>query len=485
MSFKCVLINPIQLVCPPFGLLSIGAVLESLGWDVAVRELPSRHTVNYSDHIETLVSHLKEKNPDLIGITCMAAQRSEVMKIIAGIRREGLKGSIVVGGVHASFMPEEVMSWGPDYVVIYEGEETIAELADVLKGIRPASSVRGLYYRDSGCVKFTGPRGPVEDLSILPLPAYHLVDRRRFTTRRSEIRGRWSRSGWVMTSRGCPSTCTFCSAHRMFGKRVRYRTIGHVFGEIGLLVRDYGIETLVLIDDTFTVNRGFVEEFCFRIRKEYPQMLWNCQARVNFFDDEYAALFRESNCIQVDFGVESGSQKVLDRLRKGIRVEDTVRAFDACRKHGLRTVATIMVGNPGETLEDLEMTGRLLKKIRPDFYAAYYTTPFPGTGLYEEAVKRGLIGGAERYWHQDETPVPLSCVDRDVLEKYVSRFTRLNIVKNYLFNPVFLFDMFRFSVSNPALALRIVANLASGNSKKALTLIADSVYFRKQENFAS
>jgi radical SAM superfamily enzyme YgiQ (UPF0313 family) len=144
-----------------------------------------------------------------------------------------------------------------------------------------------------------------------------------------------------------------------------------------------------------------------------------------------------------------------------------------------------MVGNPGETLEDLEMTGRLLKKIRPDFYAAYYTTPFPGTGLYEEAVKRGLIGGAERYWHQDETPVPLSCVDRDVLEKYVSRFTRLNIVKNYLFNPVFLFDMFRFSVSNPALALRIVANLASGNSKKALTLIADSVYFRKQENFAS
>jgi len=480
VSFKCVLVNPVQLVCPPFGLLSIGAVLESEGCKVSVKELPSRQTANYQDHVTALIRDIKESEPDIIGITCMAAQRSEVMGIIGDIKKAPLRGRVIVGGVHASFMPEEIMSWGADHVVVYEGEETIVELLDAVNGKRPLSSVKGIYYRDAGVVKFTGIRGPVEDLSKLPLPAYHLVDRSRFTTRRSEIRGRWSKSGWVMTSRGCPSSCTFCSAHRMFGKRVRYRKIDHVFAEIDLLVKNYDIETLVLMDDTFTVSRSYVAEFCKRVKIDHPRILWDCQARVNFFDEEYAKVLKESGCIQVDFGVESGSQKVLDRLKKGIKVEQTIKAFDICRKYGLRTVATIMVGNPGEGVEDLELTGKLLKRIRPDFYAAYYTTPFPGTDLYEEARSGGLIPGTDRYWHQDATPVSLSGIDIKTLESYVRRFTRLNILKNYVMNPAFVYDMLCFSALNPGLASRVAYNLFTGNSKRALSLITNSVYFNKQ-----
>ncbi|MCM8790581.1 MAG: B12-binding domain-containing radical SAM protein [Candidatus Omnitrophica bacterium] len=477
---KCVLINPVQLVCPPFGLLQIASVLEAAGCLVKVRELQAPQTADYGKQIDATIEYLHNEDPDIIGITCMAAQRFEVRSMIRKIRESSLRGRIIVGGVHASFMPEEVMSWGADFVVIYEGEETILELLDVIRGNMSPESVLGVYYREGSAIIKTSPRGPVEDLSKLPLPAYHLVDRRRFTSRRGEIRGRWSRSGWIMTSRGCPSTCTFCSAHKMFGKRVRYRSMDHIFSEIALLVTNYRIETLVLMDDTFTVNRNFVAEFCKRIKKEYPRMFWNCQARVNLFDDEYAKLLKNSNCIQVDFGVESGSQKVLDRLKKGIKVEDTIRAFEACRKYGLRTVATIMVGNPGEDVDDLEMTKKLLRRIRPDFYAAYFTTPFPGTDLYEEAKNKGVLDSEERYWHQDATPVPFSEIDIKELERYVRKFTNLNIVKNYLFNPVFLFDMLYFGITNPSVAAKIAFNIAMGNSKKALSLVANSVYFKME-----
>jgi radical SAM superfamily enzyme YgiQ (UPF0313 family) len=191
-------------------------------------------------------------------------------------------------------------------------------------------------------------------------------------------------------------------------------------------------------------------------------------------------MLKDAGCIQVDFGVESGSQRVLNRLKKRIEVENTVCAFDACRKTGLRTLATIMVGNPDEDEKDLEKTRLLLRRIRPDFSAAYYTTPFPGTELYEEARKKGLIGDPERYWQQYTKPVPMSRVENGLLEKALRDFTSLNVARNYLLNPLFLLDMARFCVLNPALAARITLNLLRGHVEKALFMVTNSLYFKRQ-----
>jgi radical SAM superfamily enzyme YgiQ (UPF0313 family) len=458
----------------------IASVLESKGYTVEIKELPSRIIVNYQKSVENLIKHLRKEDPELIGITCMAAQRDEACNIVKAIKSSGLSGKVVVGGVHASFMPEEVMGWGSDYAVLNEGEETLIELLEVIEGKKRREEVRGILYREKGKAQRTEKRNPVEDLDRLPLPAYHLIDKSRFTRRKSIIRGRWLRGAWIMTSRGCPSACTFCSSYRMFGKRVRYRSMDNIFEEIAFLVREFKIEGLVVTDDTFTVKKDRVFEFCRNIKREFPRLKWNCQARVNLFDEELAGILKKSNCIQVDFGVESGSQKVLNRLKKGINVEDTIRAFASCKKAGLRTLATIMVGNPDEQLQDLEKTRTLLKKIKPDLCAAYYTTPFPGTELYEEAERKNLIDGANRYWHQHTEPVPMSKVKTKILKNFISEFTRLNLARNYLSNIFFLLDMVRFSILNPGIFFRVAFNLISGHAEKALFLIANSVYFKRQ-----
>ncbi|MFH1996749.1 MAG: radical SAM protein [Candidatus Omnitrophota bacterium] len=480
MKTKCLLINPVGLLAPPFGLLYIGSVLERNGCVVTIKEVPSRHIIAFDRSLDRLMAHVEKEKPDLIGITCMAAQKFEVIRMIRALKERGVSAPVVVGGVHPSFMPDEVMSWGADYAVLNEGEETIIELLDVLKGARAPETVKGIFFRDRDTVRSTGIRQPNNDLDAIPLPAYHLLDKRRFTTRKGVIRGRWMRVGWIMTSRGCPSSCTFCSAHRMFGKQVRYRSIDSIFAEIDHMVRNFNIEALILMDDTFTIRKGRVAEFCRRIKREYPRLVWNCQARVNLFDEGTAKILKESNCIQVDFGVESGSQNVLRCLKKGINVEDTIRAFAACKKYGLRTLATIMVGNPDEGLDDLELTRELLGRIQPDFYAAYYTTPFPGTELYEQARSRKLIGDEDRYWHQYTEPVPMSNVESAILKKYLREFTQINVMKNYITNPVFLFDMAYFSFLNPGISLRVSCDLMRGRVEKALFLITNSVYFKKQ-----
>ena len=480
MSLKCVLVNPVELVHPPFGLMYIASVLERQGHAVSIRELPSPHVANYRNAAQGLVAYLRKEDPDIVGITCMASQCGEVRSLIGAMRDPGgIRASIIVGGVHPSFMPDEVMGWGCDYVVLNEGEETIVELTEAIQGKISICAVKGIYYRDTGGVRTTGSRLPIRDIDTIPFPAYHLIDQRRFTERKGEVRGLWLRSGWIITSRGCPSSCTFCSAHRMFGKQMRFRSLDTVFEEIRMLVVRFGIQAFAIVDDTFTVNRERVFEFSRRIRREFPGLIWNCQARVNFFSEEMARVLKESNCVQVDFGVESGSQRVLDRLRKGITIEDTIRSFQACRKVGLRTLATVMVGNPDEELEDLKKTGELLRKIRPDFSAAYFATPFPGTEMYEDAKRKGLIAGDECGWNQFVAAIELSKISKKDLESALKDFTNLSIFKSYIYNPLFLFDMFRFGVLNPGISLRVFSNVLKGDTEKAFFLLTNSSYCKR------
>lgn len=478
MNMKCTLINPVGLVHAPYGLMYIASVLELCGCNVEIKELPSRHIANYRYFIKKLIRHLKKENPDLVGITCMASQRYEVSSIIRAIKESGLSSKVVVGGVHASFMPEDVMAWGADYAVLNEGEDTIRELVEAIRNNTSCAKIKGICYRTGVEIIKTEKRPPVENIDMLPQPAYHLIDRRHLTKRKGEVRGRWLKSGWIFTSRGCPSACTFCSAHRMFGVKVRYRSMDKIFEEISFLVKEFGIEALVIMDDTFTVNKKRVLEFCERIKAEHPGLLWNCQARVNFFDEEMGRAMKRSGCLQVDFGVESGSQAVLDRLKKGIKIESTIMAFDACKKSGLRSLATVMVGNPDEGFEDLELTRKLLERIKPDFSAAYIATPFPGTELYEEAIGKGLIDDPDRDWHQLAKPISMSNLDSGTITKAIREFTKMNAMKNYVSNLVFLIDMLRFSVMNPGIAMKVGFNLLRGRADRALFFITNSVYFK-------
>jgi radical SAM superfamily enzyme YgiQ (UPF0313 family) len=480
MSLKCVLVNPIELTHPTFGLLYIASVLESRGHYVRIKEIPSEILVPFPVSVKRLVRYFKDIEPDLIGITCMASQADKVRQLIGYIKESKIPAKIAVGGVHPSFMPEEVMSWGSDYVIVNEGEETIVELAEAIEGKKEFSQIKGIYYRQGRGIYHTPARDVIEHLDSIPLPAYHLIGKERFVKRKGEIRGLWLRCGWILTSRGCPSSCTFCSNHRMFGKRIRYRSVNNIFKELHYLIKMFKIEAFYIMDDTFTISKKHIREFCNCMQKYFPRLIWACQARVNFFDEEIAANLKKGGCVQVDFGVESGSQRILDSLKKGIRIEEIIKAFDVCKRVKLRTLATVMVGNPGEDLNDIENTKWLLRKINPDFVGAYFTTPFPGTELYRLAISGGFLSRkSEKRWHQLDGPLSWIKTSKENVQKAQKELMKFNVLKHYLLNLVFYYDMAKFAFINPKVFLKIVINILKGDTKKAFYIITTLNYLKK------
>jgi len=479
MRKKILLINPEKKLHPPFGLLYLASSLEKAGFTPDMIEIPqsARSFENKSAFVHEKIVLL---DPCFIGITCMSAQAPLVKQLAAAIKKSFPDIKIVIGGVHPTTMPYQVMNWGADYVVSGEGEHTMVELAGhVIHNSIGIEQIKGVHFRKGNDVIFTGERGFITNLDELPRPAYQLSSRERFTKRKGEIRGTWLRCAWIMTSRGCPSRCTFCAGHSFFGKTVRERSLDNIFSELDFLVKEFRIEAFYLLDDTFIIKKDRVIKFCERLKGKYPGLRWGCQARVNFFDETIARALKNSGCIQVDFGVESGSQRILDLLKKGIKVQQTRKAFLACRKYGLKTLATIMIGNPTETLEDVNETRQLLREITPDFVAVYYTTPFPGTELYNLAREKGFVSDEKvenEFTHQLIKPLPWSCVDDAVWETVYNEFSKWNIVENYLLNPFFVFDMSRFSVRHPVTAGKIMFLFLRGNRKDAFQLLTEKSF---------
>ncbi|MFC1577026.1 B12-binding domain-containing radical SAM protein [Candidatus Omnitrophota bacterium] len=480
MDKNCLLINPIKRLHPPFGLLYIAAALEKADFRVEIFEALSEDVLPIDETFRQLRMKIPRCDPSFIGITCMSAQAPTVRRLTGWIKERFPRIKIVLGGVHPTFMPHQAMGWGADFVVAGEGEKTMVDLAGfITEGGPSADGIGGLYYRKGTEIVSTGRQETIEDLDEIPEPAYHLVPKERFTKRKGEIRGTWLRCAWIWTSRGCPSRCTFCAGHRFFGKKVRYRSLDNIFRELDHLVEKFNIEAFYILDDTFTINSGHVQAFCERLKASYPDLKWSCQARVNFFDELTAKALKDAGCIQVDFGVESGSQRILDLLKKGIKVEQTEKAFSACKKYGIKALATIMIGNPTESLEDVDETRKMLKRIEPDFTAVYFTTPFPGTELYTLARSEGLITdeSIEReYRHQLVEPLAWTKVEKKKWEAIYDELSKWSIIDNYLLNPLFLLDMSKFSLMHPGIAGTVLYRFLKGDRKGAFQLLTETSF---------
>jgi radical SAM superfamily enzyme YgiQ (UPF0313 family) len=199
----------------------------------------------------------------------------------------------------------------------------------------------------------------------------------------SFIRGMIISGSVVFTSRGCPYRCAFCSSRNVFGKSVRCRSAKNVVDEIEFLVNNYGIDGFYILDDTFTVIKKHVINICNELKRRKLDLIWGCETRVNLINTNILRIMKDSGCVQIDFGVESGSQKILNILQKDITIRQIKRAFNLCHKLGIRTYANFMINNPQETFEDIEKTRKLAKTIKPTYSDVWITTPFPGTKLEE------------------------------------------------------------------------------------------------------
>ncbi|HPN81664.1 MAG TPA: radical SAM protein [bacterium] len=388
----------IVLILPPkrfkehrysLGVMYISGYLRDRGYDNTIIESKILGGKDYvydrqkarREIIETAI----RLQPKIIGFTASTIEINEVVWLNNQIR-EKINCYSIIGGPHVTASPAEVLGRGFEVAVIGEGEETTLELIRELeKDVPELSSVKGIAWLDKNQNKTViNSSRELIDISELPLPAYDKVNMDYHTKVWDDvIRGIPIKSVMVMGSRGCPYSCTFCACNKVFGRRVRYRSLDNIKKELILLRDQYGVEGVWFADDTLTVNYDYVKKIC-GLMKELG-MYCGAQSRVDLTNEGVVRLMRDSGCLQLDFGVESGSQRVLDEIiNKRIKLADITKAFELCHKYGIRTEASFMIGLPGENKEEMVKTFELAQRIESDHYSFSIFMPLPGTKLYDD-----------------------------------------------------------------------------------------------------
>ncbi len=378
----------------PYYYLYLAGYLEKHGFTA---EISNPHHVGFNDNVDHILNDVRRYQPRFVGLAAFVTDYDILVDLAGRIRRE-YDGTIVVGNAHASISPEDFLFEGSpfDLVVRGEGELTVRELLASYKPGVDGKHIRGIAYRMDGQVVQT-PNRELMDLSECGMPAYHKIDMTWYTEpRKVVIRRLAAVAAVIYIGRGCPFRCTFCASNSVWQANdkapgrpvVRKRPMEQVIEDLRMLQERYGFDFFYILDDTFGVIERDIVEFCTAYRKSGLKMLWAAETRVRCIQKEHVVrLLKGSGCIQLDFGVETGSDRLLKEIRKLNTVEETVRAFDLCRQHGVRTFANILVNLPTENEEDLRATRRLLSKIQPTYVSVGVTQPYPGTEIFRNLAE--------------------------------------------------------------------------------------------------
>jgi len=405
---------------PPFTPLGLGylaAVLEKNGYEVDVIDCQA---LNIS--FEEVKSELSRRQPDVVGLTSTTLTYKSALRIVKLAKEVCSDCLTLLGGVHVTFWDAEALEECPqlDVVVRKEGENTIVELMQKLDAGKSFSDVLGITYRKDGKTVMNPDRPYIKDLDSLPFPAHHLWPLER-------LRKYGNIMFPLMTSRGCTFWCEFCSAVRMFGRRFRMRSAKNVVDEIEYLHNTFGADSFTFYDDAFTVDQSRVEEICREIHDRKLKVTWDCGTRVDMVSKDLLKKMKEAGCIAVWFGVEAGSQRIIDAMGKGFTAIRTKKAFKLAKEAGLITIASVVFGFPGETRESAWETIKLVEEIDPDDIGYYIATPYPGTPMADYVKKMGWLRVTDFDKYDTATPIfelpTLSMEDvREIREKAFHRF---------------------------------------------------------------
>lgn len=362
---------------PPLGLGYLASALERNGHEVRVAD-----SLAMDYDLADVKKAVKRFDPELVGITAATPAIYDAYEVARVVKEVNPDCRTVLGGPHATFMARETLEECPqlDVVVKREGEQTIAELASG----RNLRAIKGIAFRGKSKARENEKRGFVENLDEIPFPAYHLLPMKKYEMGNIKFAA-------MVTSRGCPFQCVFCSSSKLCGKIWRGRSPKNVLEEIKLLREKYGVKEIEFLDDTFTLNKKRTKAICDLIRKEKIDISWSCSSRVDTINEELARELKEAGCHSIYLGIESGSQRSLNFLKKGISPEQAKKAVAVLKKLKLNTVSTFIVGIPGETVKAIEKTIKFAKKLAPTFAQFTMLTPYPGTEIYEFARRNNLL----------------------------------------------------------------------------------------------
>jgi len=336
---------------------------------------------------ETLVKY----QPDVVGVTVMTPKAASAFTIASIVKKFNKNCYVVFGGPHATLKSDEILknTDNVDFIVSGEGEVTFLALINKLNmKDTDFSSIDGLSYRHNGKIVHNNIRKFVDNLDDLPIP-----DRESFLgsdTYTSED------MGLLMGSRGCPYKCSYC-ATQIWTRRVRYRSLSNILDEIKYVHERYGTHQFTFKDDSFTVNRKRVMEFCNGLMDADIKINWDCNTRVDLIDIELLRTMKKAGCNSIKVGIESGSERILELMDKGITLESIKNAPSLFRNAGIHWTAYFMMGIPTETREDVQKTLDLLYEIKPSFASIGVYEPFPGTRLFDIGIEHGLVNKEMSY----------------------------------------------------------------------------------------
>jgi len=361
----------------PLGLGHLAAYLETKGIDAKVID---GQIFDLTD--ETLGKEIQEFSPSIVGITSTTALANTAHEVAKWVRNISKDIKVVMGGVHPTVLPEETLEDNNvDVVVRGEGEITFFELVRAFETRKNLEDVLGISFKSNGEIVHNKNRALIKDLDSLPPVDDHILPRNLY-------------SGYgVLTARGCPFNCIFCSTRTLWGTRYRVRSPENVFVEIDSIVSKYNPKEIGFIDESFVINRERTEKICdmFIERGYHKNLSWICSSRADLVDEPLLEKMREAGCSAISFGIETASQRLLGILKKRTSPQINERAVRMAKKAGISNVrATFILGIPTETREESLATIRYAKKLPLDSAKFSIATPYPGTELFKIALSEGM-----------------------------------------------------------------------------------------------
>ena len=391
---------------PGLGIAYIASSLRAAGHSIDLLDGKLAHL-----SVDEIVQRVRDGRPDLVGITCMTVEYPRAVEIARRIKQDRDEVAIVVGGAHVNAVGRQALDEGAafDYACVGEGEYLVRELAEAIAGSSDPADIPGLVSRRDGELVTAPPRTPPDDYDALPFPAWDMF--RPVSTIP------------LITHRGCPFRCVFCSHNSGF--KPRYRTPGNVLDEVEEILERYKPERIRIEDETFGLHMGRTKAILEEIiaRGVHRIVSFSAQTRVDRVDEEFMKLLKTANFETLELGVESGNPEVLRETQKGITLEQVERAVALAKANQLRVWCKFILGHPNETPETIRDTIDFIAKINPHKLSVSIMTPFPGTPIHEMAVRgeggyRLLSGGWEDFDKYSSGVLELETVSLGRLKRY-------------------------------------------------------------------
>jgi len=420
--------NGLGFITPPLNLMYLGGALENASLSVKIID----------DDLEKLghekVSKIASKlDPKVVGITATTSTIKNALEYSNVVKKVLPDSLIVIGGPHTTFMPQETLqnSKSLDAVVMGEGEKTMVELGEKYSDLKNGKldDIKGIAYHDlkNGNIKLNPPRPLIKDLDTIPFPARHLVPFESYGTTKNH-------SSDMITSRGCVYSCGYCSSSLIMGKKFRSRSPENVVNEIEQLVDNYNIKDIAFMDDTFMLNRNRANSIADEIRNRGLDIGFVASSRVDMVNKNIINKLKIAGLSTIYYGVESGSQRVLDLMKKGITLKQAEDAVKVAKDVGVEILTSFILGFPGETSEEIDKTIDFSIKLNADYSQFSILTPFPGTPIYYELKEKNLIDTEK--WDQytvlksvikyEKLGLSKKLVERKLTKAYLKFYTRPN-----------------------------------------------------------